>query len=71
VEGKALGTLNGEPLSSGALRNGDVLGIGGVRLQFWLAPVPSANFKLREGLTWIGLFALMGLQVALVYWLAR
>lgn len=71
IEGQALATLNGESFSGGPIRNGDVFGIGGVRLQFWLGAVQAGDFRLRECLTWAGLLALAVLQVIVVYWLAR
>ena len=65
----ALVSLNGEPLRSGLLRNGDCIELGASKLQFWLAESRQRGLKSRELLSWAGI-ALVSLgQVALVYWL--
>jgi pSer/pThr/pTyr-binding forkhead associated (FHA) protein len=68
---QALTTVNGQPIREAVLRNGDVIQIGSIRLQFSLGPAAHRGLRFREALTWIGL-ALMALaQVALVYLLAQ
>ncbi len=44
------------------LRQGDLLQLGDVRLQFWLAPVQQPDLRLREALTWTALVLLAVLQ---------
>ena len=68
---QALTSVNGHPIQEAVLRNGDILQIGSVQLQFSLSPVAHRGLRVREALTWIGI-ALMALaQVALVYLLAQ
>ena len=71
VHRPALARLNGEAMERGALRSGDVLELGGVRLQFWLPPLQVRDFRLREALTWVGLTLLAGVQIGLAYWLSQ
>ena len=71
TQGHALATLNGEPLESAEVRNGDVLELGTVKLQFWLSEAPQRSLTLREALTWAGIAAISLGQVGLIYWLLR
>ena len=65
----SLTCVNGHPVAETALRNGDLIEIGSLRLRFWLAPTRQRGLRLREYLTWLAL-ALVSLgQVALIYWL--
>ncbi len=66
---EALGSLNGEPFRDAPLRNGDIVQIGEVRLQFWLSATHQPDLAWCEWLTWTGLGMLSLLQVGLVYWL--
>ena len=67
----ALGTLNGEKFERKLLRNGDVIELGGGKIQFWLAPTRQRSFALREGLTWISLGVLCAGQILLIYHLLQ
>jgi hypothetical protein len=49
------------------LRNGDVLSMGALKIQFALSPVRQASQRLRECLTWAALAILCLGQVALIY----
>jgi len=65
----ALVTVNGQLVQRSLLRNGDLLELGAVKLQFWLAEATQPGLGLREGLTWVGILAVCLGQVALIYWL--
>ncbi len=65
----ALASVNGQPVSQTVLRNGDEIGIGSLRLQFWLSETRQAGLRFREGLTWAGIAAVSLGQVWLIYWL--
>jgi hypothetical protein len=68
ANGDAVVTVNSNPENATLLRNGDLIGCGLAKLQFWLAELPQQGLKARELVTW-GLIALVaGLQV---YLLAR
>jgi pSer/pThr/pTyr-binding forkhead associated (FHA) protein len=71
VEPGALAAVNGEPVHEATLRNGDLIRIGSVTIQFWLSEVLQANFRIREWLTWGAMAALAGIQVALFYLLSQ
>jgi pSer/pThr/pTyr-binding forkhead associated (FHA) protein len=71
IEPGALAAVNGEPVQKSPLRNGDVVRIGSVTIQFWLGEVRQADFRIREWLTWIAMAALAGIQVALFYLLSQ
>lgn len=63
--------VNEEPATGTSLRSGDVVTVGGVRIQVGLSPVRQLNLVPREVMTWVA-FALLALgQAASVYWLSR
>jgi len=65
----ALTLINSEPCASGALKSGDLIELGSVRLRFWLARGTQKSLRFREVLIWSFLFLLFLSQVALIYWL--
>lgn len=71
VEPGALARVNGELISETRLRNGDVIEIGVVKLQFWLSAVVQKRLVLREALNWITVAAILLAQVAILYRLLR
>jgi len=64
-------TVNGQPVHQANLRNGDVLEVGSLKIQFWLSEVPQRGLAIREGVVWAILAATCAGQVALIYWLVR
>ncbi len=66
----AWGTVNGEPFQTKLLRNGDLIQIGAVKLQFFLSDTQICNWGWRESLTWLFLGFLCLVQIALFYWLS-
>jgi pSer/pThr/pTyr-binding forkhead associated (FHA) protein len=69
--GGALVSVNQQPVQSLPLRNGDIISLGSVKLQFWLAATSQRSLKLRESLVWGLLAVVTGSQVALIYWLSH
>ena len=67
----ALARLNGEPVAQSEVRNGDILELGSVKLEFWLNEARQRSLRLIEVLTWGGIAAVTIAQIALVYCLAR
>ncbi len=65
----AIVTINGQPVGSGLLRNGDSIEVGAARLRFWLAESRQRGLRVREVLIWLGIALISLGQVALVYWL--
>ena len=63
-EGRA--SVNGVEFDDLALRNGDVIELGAVKVQFWLAEVRQSDNRVRETLAWLGLAALVLLEAALI-----
>lgn len=70
LQSGAYGALNGQGFQTSVLRNGDMIEIGGAKLQFWLSEARPRSQSCREKLTWFFLVLLGLIQVALVYWLA-
>ena len=64
---EALTTVNGHPAQEAILRNGDILELGSLRLQFGLGPTSHRSLRLREAVTWIGFGLLCLAQIALIY----
>ena len=67
----ALATVNGQPVQQTILRNGDVIQLGSLKLQFWLGEARQTGLRLRETLTWTTIAGIALGQIALVYWLLR
>lgn len=68
---EAILLVNGELASEALLRNGDLIDVGSVKLQFWLSEPHQKAFRFREVATWAGLGIFLVLQLALIYWLTR
>jgi pSer/pThr/pTyr-binding forkhead associated (FHA) protein len=71
VLSNALSTVNGQPVQQTVLRNGDIVNIGSLKLQFWLTEARQVGLRFREGLTWAAIAAISLGQIALIYWLLR
>ena len=52
-------------------RNGDLIELGAVKIQFWIAKAEQIRLRWREWLTWLALILLTAAQVALIYWLPQ
>jgi len=67
----ALVLVNGHPVQRTRLRQGDVIELGAVKLQFGLSPVIQRSLRLRAALTWTLLASLVVAQLLLLVWLTR
>lgn len=65
----ALLAVNLQPQQAATLRNGDIISLGSVKLQFWLAPTTQRGLRLREAFVWSLLVAVTLTQLVLIYWL--
>jgi predicted component of type VI protein secretion system len=65
----ALASINGQPIQRAALRNGDTLEIGSVKLQFWLSEARQRGQGFRETFVWSMISLVCLAQIVLVYWL--
>lgn len=63
-EGRA--SVNGSEFDELLLRNGDVIELGAVKVQFWLGEVRQTDNRLREALVWLGLAVLVVLEGMLI-----
>ncbi len=66
----ALASINDLPFREMTLRNGDVIGLGALRICFWLGETSQSSLRLREGLVWAVLALITAAQVFLIYRLA-
>jgi pSer/pThr/pTyr-binding forkhead associated (FHA) protein len=67
----ALTNVNGEPVQSKILRNGDQITVGSVKIQFWLAAARQGSLLAREFFVWTLIATITAIQLVLVYWLVR
>src|SRR6185369_2386085 len=65
----ALASINGQPGQRAALRNGDIIEIGSLKLQFWMTEVPQKGLRMREAFVWAIIAGVCLAQIGLVYWL--
>ena len=63
----ALTSVNGQSVQQAFLRNGDVIEIGPLKIQFWLSETHQRGLRTREFLTWFALAALCVGQIVLIY----
>lgn len=68
---KAITVVNGDKIDEVALREGDLIEAGAVKLRFGFDAVRQKSLFARETLTWIALGLLSLGQVALIYQLLR
>lgn len=66
---EALVRVNDQPLQEAILRNGDLVELGPVRLQFWLSETRQRALALREVLSWLIIGMVAAGQALLLYWL--
>ena len=71
TQSKALARVNGQPVEQTLLRNGDVIELGSVSLQFWLAPARQSRLRFGEFLVWGAIIAVTLGQISLLYWLLK
>lgn len=64
--GQGRASVNGTEFDELVLHNGDVIELGAVKVQFWLAEVRQSSNRMRETLVWLGLAALVVLEGALL-----
>jgi hypothetical protein len=69
VHKPALASVNGQPASQTALRNGDRLTLGSATLRLWLAPVRQSHLRLGEVLLWSLWLGVGAGQLLLLRWL--
>jgi pSer/pThr/pTyr-binding forkhead associated (FHA) protein len=69
TQANAFASINGQPIKRVALRNGDTLEIGSVKLQFWLSEARQRGQALRETFVWTVISLVCLAQIGLVYWL--
>ena len=67
---RALTSVNGQPVQQAFLRNGDLIEVGPLKIQFWLSETRQRGFLTREFLTWFALAALCAGQIILIYGLS-
>jgi pSer/pThr/pTyr-binding forkhead associated (FHA) protein len=66
----ATAMVNGKPLKGvQLLRNGDLIEIGLVKIQFWLGTVQQKNLGIREAAVWALLLAVTMAEIYLLFWL--
>ncbi|MCF7708275.1 MAG: FHA domain-containing protein [Verrucomicrobia bacterium] len=65
--GGALVRVNNQPVQNAVLRNGDVIDLGSVKLEFQLAPLTQKSQRLRECFFWGILVSICLVEVVLVY----
>ncbi len=63
----ALTRVNGQPVQSVLLRNGDCIEFGSVKLQFWLGEARQRGLRGRELFVWTLLLLVTLSQFALIY----
>ena len=67
----ALASVNGQSVQTAVLRNGDLITLGSVKFQFWLAAARQRGLRVREFFVWSLMVAVTLAEFALIYWLIR
>jgi pSer/pThr/pTyr-binding forkhead associated (FHA) protein len=71
AHGEAIATVNGWPIQSVLLRNGDTIELGALKLGFWLGETAQSRLRGQEALIWIALAAVTIAEVGLLLWLLK
>jgi pSer/pThr/pTyr-binding forkhead associated (FHA) protein len=66
-----LARVNGQPVSTILLRNGDTIELGGAAIQCWLSPVRQRSLGLREAVSWFLIGSVIVAEVGVLYWLVQ
>ncbi len=53
------------------LRNGTIIGCGAVRLRFGLVPPIQRPLEIRERIFWLGFFAIIAAEIAVLAWVGQ
>ena len=69
TQANAIASINGQPIQRAALRNGDTVEIGSVKIQFWLSEARQRGQAFREAFVWSVISLVCLAQIGLVYWL--
>jgi pSer/pThr/pTyr-binding forkhead associated (FHA) protein len=64
-------SVNSQPVQTAVLRNGDLITLGSVKLQFWLSAARQCGSHASEFFVWTLVVAVTVAQFALIYWLVR
>jgi hypothetical protein len=67
----ALASVNSRPVQTAMLRNGDLITLGSVQLQFWLGAARQCGLRAGEFFVWTLVVAVTFAQFTLIYWLIR
>lgn len=67
----AMASVNGQPVQTTRLRNGDFIELGSARLQFWLAETRQRGLRARECFVWTLIAVVSLAEVAAVYLLLK
>jgi hypothetical protein len=65
----AVVTLNAASTEGAILRNGDVIGCGLAKVQFWLAQLPQGGLRARELVSWALIALVAAAQIYILIWL--
>lgn len=65
----ALASVNGVAFTDGRVRNGDIIEIGAVSMEFRLVDTVQRGIRIREAFLWATILAGTLAQVGLIYWL--
>ncbi len=71
AQSEALLAVNGRPCREVAMRNGDEIDLGALKLRFWIGPTRQRGLRLRECLVWSTIALITLAQLALVYRVAQ
>lgn len=69
--GQSLVTVNQQPVQDHRLRNGDVLSIGAVKLQFGLRSSPQQPLRYWEVAVWATIYSVFGIAVIVLIAMGR
>ncbi len=71
LQPNAIASVNGKPFDRIVLRNGDLIELGAVKIQFWLGETRQQGLKLREAVMWIGLVLVTVIEIGFIFWLMQ
>lgn len=71
TQGQAITSVNGCPVQSVRLHNGDGIEVGSLKMSFWIGATKQSSQRVFEWFVWMVLVLVTVAELGLLFWLAK